>query len=127
VRVLRGFVAPERAGELFAAADVVALPYLRASASGVLLLAYGYGRPVLAYPVGGLPEYVADGRTGWLCERADTAALTERLLAVAAAGREECRVRGEAARSFSQEHFGWDAIARRTVALYEQVARSAGG
>ena len=34
VRVLEGFVEPQRAGELFAAADVVALPYLRASASG---------------------------------------------------------------------------------------------
>ncbi|HEY3759771.1 MAG TPA: glycosyltransferase family 4 protein [Solirubrobacteraceae bacterium] len=125
VRVLRGFVAPDRAGELFAAADVVALPYLRASASGVLLLAYGYGRPVLAYPVGGLPEYVEDGRTGWLCERADVAALTEELQAVAAAGRGECQTRGEAARAFSEEHFSWDAIARRTVALYEEVSRDA--
>jgi glycosyltransferase involved in cell wall biosynthesis len=121
VLVRAGFVEPPRMGELFAAADVVALPYLRASASGVLLLAYGYARPVLAYPVGGLPEYVQDGLTGWVCERADVASLTEGLRSIAAAGREECRARGAAAQRFSQERFGWDAIARQTIALYEQV------
>jgi glycosyltransferase involved in cell wall biosynthesis len=121
VTVLPGFLPAERVSRLFAAADVVALPYPKASASGVLLLAYGYARAVLAYPVGGLPEYVIDGQTGWLCERADATALAERLHAVRAAGREECRARGERARRFSQERFGWDAIARQTVALYREV------
>jgi glycosyltransferase involved in cell wall biosynthesis len=121
VLVLEGFVPIERVGNLFGAVDVVALPYPRASASGVLLLAYGYGRPVLCYPVGGLPEYVLDGQTGWLCERADTAALAQGLRAIRAAGRTECRARGEAAKRFSQEHFGWDVIARQTIALYEEA------
>jgi glycosyltransferase involved in cell wall biosynthesis len=121
VLVEQGFLPAERVSRLFAAADVVALPYPHASASGVLLLAYGYGRPVLCYPVGGLPEYVLDGQTGWLCERPDLAALADGLRAVRAAGREECRARGETARRFSQERFGWDAIARLTVALYDAV------
>ena len=124
VLVLDGFVPPERSGRLFAAADVVALPYPRASASGVLLLAYGHGRSVVAYPVGGLPEYVREGRTGWLCERADAAALAEELRRIAVAGRAECRARGEAARRFSRERFGWDSIARRTIELYEDALRS---
>lgn len=116
-----GFAPAERVSELFAAADVVALPYPRASASGVLLLAYGYGRPVLCYPVGGLPEYVIDGETGWLCARADAAALADGLRAVRASGRAECRRRGEAARRFSLERFSWDAIARQTIELYDEL------
>ncbi len=119
--VLPGFASDGQVSRLFAAADVVALPYPKASASGVLLLAYGYGRPVVAYPVGGLPEYILDGRTGWLCERADAAALTETLRAIKAAGRGECRTRGEQARRFSQDRFGWDSIARQTVALYAEA------
>jgi glycosyltransferase involved in cell wall biosynthesis len=121
VLVQEGFAAAQQVGRLFAAADVVALPYPHASASGVLLLAYGYGRPVLCYPVGGLPEYVIDGQTGWLCERPNAAALAGGLRAVRAAGREECRARGENARRFSRERFGWDSIARQTIALYEAV------
>jgi D-inositol-3-phosphate glycosyltransferase len=124
--VLQSFVPAERVSLLFAAADVVVLPYPRASASGVLLLAYGYGRPVLCYPVGGLPEYVIDGATGWLCARADAAALADSLRTVRAAGREECRTRGETARRFSEEQFGWEAIAQQTIALYEEMLTTAG-
>src|SRR5262249_29557576 len=69
---------------LFAAADAAALPYPYASASGVLLLAYGFARPVVAYPVGGLPEAVIDGETGWLCARAGPAALSHPFAAVPA-------------------------------------------
>jgi len=121
VLVLEGFVATERLGRLFAAADVVALPYQKASASGVLLLAYGYERPVLCYPVGGLPEYILDGQTGWLCERADVDSLAETLRAVRAAGRTQCRARGETAKRFSEERFGWDTVARMTIELYLQL------
>ena len=122
--VHEGFVPAEEAGRLFAAADVAALPYRQASASGVLLLAYGYGCPVVAYPVGGLPEYVVDGETGWLCARADPGALAQQLRAIAAAGRAACRERGAAARALADERFSWDAIAQRTAALYaDAIAR----
>lgn len=116
--VREGFVPSDEAGRLFAAADVAALPYRRASASGVLLLACGYARPAVVYPVGGLPEYVVDGETGWLCERAEPEALAAQLRAIVAAGRDACRARGAAARALADERFSWDAIARRTVALY---------
>jgi glycosyltransferase involved in cell wall biosynthesis len=124
VLVLPGFAPDELVSRLFTAADVVALPYPQASASGVLLLAYGYGRPVVGYPVGGLPEYILDGQTGWLCERADAAALTERLRTIKAAGRKECRTRGAQAERFSRDRFGWGSIARQTVELYGEALRS---
>jgi len=120
--VREGFVPAEEAGRLFAAADVAALPYHRASASGVLLLACGYARPAVVYPIGGLPEYVVDGETGWLCTRADPAALAQQLRAIAADGRAACRERGAAARALAAERFSWDAIAQRTAALYDDVA-----
>lgn len=121
VVVREGFVPQERTGPLFAAADVVALPYRQASASGVLLLAYGYGRPVVAYPVGGLPEYVADGETGWLCARSDPASLAEQLRTIVAEGRAVCAARGAQARRHADERYGWDAIARRTATLYGEL------
>jgi glycosyltransferase involved in cell wall biosynthesis len=119
--VVEGFLPDAQVSRVFAAADVVALPYPRASASGVLLLAYGYARPVVCYPVGGLPEYVRDGSTGWLCRGADAAALRETLRDVRAAGRAECRARGQSARRFADEHLGWDVIAERTGRLYREL------
>lgn len=119
--VRAGFQTLEDAAVLFGAADVAALAYRRASASGVLLLAYGFATPVVAYPVGGLPEVVRDGETGWLCAAADVGALVAALRAVVAAGPEEAARRGAAAQRFAREELAWDRIAGRTRALYEEL------
>ncbi len=121
VTVREGFLDMREAAELFAAADAVALPYAAASQSGVLLLAYGFHRPVIVYPVGGLPEAVIDGETGWICARADVDALTDALADVAGAGWAECRRRGEAGARLAEERFAWPVIARRTSEVYFKV------
>jgi glycosyltransferase involved in cell wall biosynthesis len=54
--------------DLFARADVIVLPYRSATGSGVLSLAYHYNRPVLVTRVGGLPDVVDPGITGWIVE-----------------------------------------------------------
>jgi glycosyltransferase involved in cell wall biosynthesis len=126
VIVREGFLEMREAAELFAATDTVALPYLAASQSGVLLLAYGFERPVVVYPVGGLPEAVLDGETGWICERADVDALADALAAAVDAGWPECRRRGEAGALLAQERFAWPAIAARTGEVYRELLASRG-
>jgi len=121
VSVREGFLDMRETAELFAASDTVALPYKESSQSGVLLLAYGFKRPVVVYPSGGMVEAVLDGETGWICERADVDALTTALAASVAAGPEECLRRGAAGERFADERFAWPAIARRTSVLYEEV------
>ncbi len=54
VRLLDGYVPEEDVADLFAAADLVVLPYRSASQSGVLSLAAEFGRPVVATDVGSL-------------------------------------------------------------------------
>jgi glycosyltransferase involved in cell wall biosynthesis len=121
VTLREGFLDMAEAARLFAASDTVALPYQVASQSGVLLLAYGFSRPVIVYPVGGMAEAVIDGETGWVCERADAEALTVALAASVEAGPQECARRGEAGSRLSEERYSWTAIAARTEALYEEV------
>jgi glycosyltransferase involved in cell wall biosynthesis len=121
VTVREGFLEMEQAAELFAAADTVALPYREASQSGVLLLAYGFSRPVIVYPAGGMVESVVDGQTGWICAAAGVDALARALAASVEAGAEECLRRGERGRALAEERFAWPVIARRTGELYAQV------
>jgi glycosyltransferase involved in cell wall biosynthesis len=121
VIVREGFLDMSEAAQLFAAADTVALPYQAASQSGVLLLAYGFHRPVIVYPVGGLVEAVIDGETGWICSRPDVESLVEALADSIAAGRSECLRRGEQGAKLADERFSWPAIARRTDELYGEV------
>ncbi len=110
------------AAQLFAAADAVGLPYRQASQSGVLLLAYGFARPVVVYPVGGLPEAVEEGETGWVCARADPDSLANALRAVVAAGPAECARRGVQGERLAATRFAWPDIAARTEEAYRQAA-----
>ncbi len=121
VTVREGFLDMREAAQLFAATDTVALPYPVASQSGVLLLAYGFHRPVIVYPVGGLPEAVIDGETGWICVRPDVDALVDALAASIDAGPAECLRRGDAGARLADERFAWPTIARRTSELYLEV------
>jgi glycosyltransferase involved in cell wall biosynthesis len=50
-------------------------PYIAASQSGIVQLAYGFSKPVIVGRVGGLPEAVDDGRTGYLVPPKDAAAI----------------------------------------------------
>lgn len=75
VRFMPGFASQSVASSCFRAADVVVLPYLQATQSGVIQQAYGYDRPVVVTPVGGLREDVVNGKTGVVAERCDAPSL----------------------------------------------------
>jgi starch synthase len=71
------FISDERAAEYFQRASVVVLPYIEASQSGVIPMAYSAGKPVVATTVGGLPEMVEDSRTGYLIAPRDETQLAD--------------------------------------------------
>jgi glycosyltransferase involved in cell wall biosynthesis len=101
--------------------DVVALPSWTEGLPLVLLEAMAAGRPVVATPVGGTPEVVSDGETGLLVPPRDPEAL-------AAALRRVLEDRGLAERLAAagrrrvDERFTLDAMSRRMLELYDQVA-----
>ena len=70
----------EELGLYFSAADVVVLPYVDATQSGVTQLAYGFEKPVITTSVGGIPEVVKDGETGLVVPPEDSQALGEAIV-----------------------------------------------
>lgn len=75
VRVIDKYVTSEEMAVYFCAADLVVQPYVSATGSGVVQLAYGFDRPVVATRVGSLSEIVEDGVNGRLAPPGDPAAL----------------------------------------------------
>lgn len=71
------FVANEEVGRFFAVADVLAAPYISATQSGVVQMAYTFDTPVVASRVGGLPEVIDEGVSGFLCQPQDTKSLAQ--------------------------------------------------
>ncbi|MBL8132453.1 MAG: glycosyltransferase family 4 protein [Anaerolineae bacterium] len=78
--VTNRYIADDEAPGFFCRASLVVLPYIDASQSGVVPMAYTYGKPVVATTVGGLPEIVEDGVTGILVPPRDERALAEAVL-----------------------------------------------
>jgi starch synthase len=78
------------------------------------------GTPVVASRVGGIPEVVVDGETGWLVPPGDEAALA-RALRDALGDPARARRMGEAGRRRVEAHFSWDRIADRTLAVYRDA------
>jgi glycosyltransferase involved in cell wall biosynthesis len=80
VRVLDRYVPNEELAAFFDAADVVVLPYISATQSGAVQMAYGFDKPVITTKVGGLPEAVRDGETGYVVPPGDPGALADAIL-----------------------------------------------
>lgn len=121
VRFLTRFVDDAEVPALFSRADLVVLPYREIDQSGVLFAALAFGRPLLLTAVGGFPEVAATGAAE-LVPPGDAAALHGALARLL--GDDGARARlAAAARAAAAGPYSWDAIARRTLALYGTLLR----
>ncbi|MBI5709098.1 MAG: glycosyltransferase [Candidatus Eisenbacteria bacterium] len=109
---------------LLPAMDVFVLSSREEGIPNALLEAMAAARPVVATAVGGTPEVVRDGDTGWLVPPGSPAALAD-ALEQALAHPDEARRRGAAARHAVEAAMGIEAMVRRHEAFYERVARTA--
>jgi starch synthase len=90
----------------------------------VNLEAMACGTAVVASRVGGIPEVVADGETGLLVSVEDDFEVQlARALDSLLADPQAARRMGEAGRERAVREFGWGAVARRTVQLYEEILK----
>ncbi|MDQ3770297.1 MAG: glycosyltransferase family 4 protein [Actinomycetota bacterium] len=113
------FVGDHEVAAFFRRADLVVLPYRAIDQSGVLATALAFGTPLVLSAVGGFPEIAATGAAA-LVPPGDPAALAgeiQRLLGDPV-GRERLAA---AACAAATGPLSWDAIAARTLALYEKL------
>jgi glycosyltransferase involved in cell wall biosynthesis len=106
--------------EAMASADVIVVPSHSEAQSRVVPEAFAMGKCVLASNVGGLPEIIEHGRTGWLVPPRDSIALAAamRLLADDDSLRSEL---SSQVRAHAEAYFSIDARMGETVALYREI------
>lgn len=124
IRLVGGYVPDKEVEKYFAAADLVVLPYESATQSGVVQVAYGFEKPVIVTDVGGLPEVVADGKTGYVVEPKNVDALAE---AVIRYFREEKQA--EFAENVRREadQYSWDRMNETVLRLTAQMDKAKSG
>jgi D-inositol-3-phosphate glycosyltransferase len=120
------YIPEEHVEKYFKAADAVVLPYTCIYQSGILLIAYRFGVPVLASTVGSFPTDIREGKTGLLFrarDPADIANAIERYFRTPHLRGEENR-RQIAASCVLQ--YSWKDVAEKTAIAYRKVLSHSG-
>ena len=111
-----GYTPDSEVEKYFAACDIVVLPYESATQSGIVQIAYGFGKPVLVTDVGGLPDVVTDRKTGYVVEPKSPQAIADAVEDFFANGRSrefEEHIREEAYR------FSWERLSEKIGEIME--------
>lgn len=80
VKLNNDYVTDAEMRETFVNSDWAIVPYNSASQSGIIIDAYKYSRPVIAFAVGAIPEQVEAGKSGYLVEAGDNKKFAEMLM-----------------------------------------------
>jgi glycosyltransferase involved in cell wall biosynthesis len=111
------YVANEQVGLYFSACDVVVLPYVSATQSGIVQIAYQFNKPVIATDVGGLAEVVLNEKTGFIVPPQQPTAVANAVLRFYQEKREKEFVRNV---KKEKKKYSWDAM----VDAIEELASS---
>ena len=111
------FIPHEMVANLFQSASIVVLPYVEASQSGIIPLAYAFSKPVVATNVGSLAEIVDDGKTGYIVPPRDPKALAKAINSLLK-DKNKLKAMGQNAYAKTKHDLSWDTIATKTMHVY---------
>jgi glycosyltransferase involved in cell wall biosynthesis len=114
------YVSHDKRNQLFRQACIVVLPYIEATQSGVIPIAYTFAKPVVATTVGGLPELVEHGRTGYLVPPGDERALADAIVRLLR-NKDLRRQLGANGKHKIDTESAPEVVARQTLAVYQRA------
>ncbi len=100
--------------DYYSAADICVLPYTDVYQSGVIQLAYGYRKAVVATKLPAFTQFVKEGETGFLAEPGNPDSLADAIERAVSSG-EELDVMGEQGYQLVKRELNWDMLAARIV------------
>ncbi len=118
--IREGYASPEEVKDLMLSSNIIVMPYIDATQSGVAAMAIGYGRPVIATNVGSIPELVIDGYNGLLIPPKDIDALADAIKKLCMDD-ELCSRMASNSHELSTGKLSWDVISEKTVAVYDKI------
>lgn len=119
VRLL-GWVTGDRKEDVLTRAALFVLPSYHEGLPLAILEAMAYGLPVVSTPVGGIPEAVIDGETGFLVEPGDVEAIAQRVTLLLS----DAELRGQMgmnARRRALEKFEVGVVIQQLFAIYDEL------
>jgi len=109
--------------ELLSCSDLFLLPSGSESFGLAALEAMACGSPVVASRVGGLPEVIMDGETGYLCEAGDIDEMAAASIKILSDDKHRKEL-SDAGRAFAVKHFSSECIVPRYEEYYRRILGS---
>lgn len=117
-----GFIERERdMADLYAASDVFILPSLVDNLPNMLIESIACGTPCVTFRVGGCPDVVRDGVTGFVAGGKTAEALLDAVGHVLLLDRERCLTLRASCRAVAEKEYGQELQAKRYVSLYDKM------
>ena len=114
ITLIDSYISDDEVPVYFSAADVVVLPYLRASQSGVAHIAMTFRKPIVVSKVGGLEESMADYDGTYFIPPADPDAIRSAIL----------QVYSDTPGEFKPPNRGWDEIGKKYGEIISGLVKS---
>lgn len=114
------FIPREKVAIYFQASDVLVLPYRMISHSGVLHLAYSFGRPIIGTRVGDFEEFIENGKSGILANSNDSLGIAEAIVRFYSDPLNIDKM-SSYARNLNDTKFSWTNIALSMKEIYQQL------
>lgn len=114
------FISNAEVPQFFRRASVVVLPYTEASQSGVVPIAYVFGKPVVVTDVGSIPEVVDDGKTGFIVPPQNAEELAKAIVAILK-NQELKRTMEKNALEKASTDLSWANVAKKTAEVYSLI------
>lgn len=121
VTVLNRFIADEEIRAVFDRANMVILPYLEGTQTGVVPVAAAFERAAVVTRVGALPELVEHDRTGFVVDPDDSRALSM-AMRTALGDPERMSRMGKEARRYMEERYAWPIVGRQLSQVYRSIS-----
>lgn len=115
-----GSVPPPEVKHHLGLASVFALPSRVEGLGSSFLEAMACGLPIVAGPVGGIPDFLEDGKTGLFCEPENPASLSEKIVRLLRDDALASRL-GRAGWQLVRERYQWDAASERIAEIYREL------
>lgn len=115
-----GFQSPDEVRSLFQRADVLALPYIEASQSGVLQLGFAFSVPPVVTSVGGLVDVIRNEQNGLVVRPREPQQLAKAVVRLLT----DTELRDAVIKAITSEKvavYAWSTIAIQTMNVYQRV------
>ncbi len=116
-----GNISHEELPRVLAASDIFIRPSLSEGLGNAFLEAMAVGLPTIGTRVGGIPDFLEEGKTGFFCEPKNAESVAQTIYKVLALSEDEKKHVVQNAQSMIETKFNWNDISVRMEYIFERM------